>query len=237
MADKPRKISDIVKNKYLELGFDSLTDAEKFTLILSYSEKSSNIENAVAKLTEVYGTLQMAMDSDPRFLVKDCGISMQSALLLTLIPQLKRICEMEKYQTLALDNVENAKKYFSAYLKSEHVEIIVAAAVSEDFRILDSKILNSGSVSEVMLSCREVADFAIKSEASYVFIAHNHPMGVCTPSEADISSTRKIKNALELLGIVLADHIISGCDNVYSMRQQSEEKIFDDLKQYDCPKL
>ncbi len=237
MTNKIQKISDIVRKKYLEQGFDSLTDTEKFTFILSYSEQSKNIENAVAKLTEIYGTPQMAMDSDSRFLVKDCGINMQSALLLTLIPQLKRICELEKCQMLLLDTVENAEKYFSAYLKSEHVEIIVVTAVSRNFKIIDSKILNSGSVSQVASSCREIVNFAMKNEASYVFIAHNHPMGVCTPSTADISSTLKIKNALKLLGITMVDHIIFGCDDVYSMRQRSEENIFDSVDRYNCSKL
>lgn len=235
MANEIQKTFDIIKNKYQEKGFDSLTDTEKFTLILSYSEKSNKIEKVVSKLSEIYGTLKMAMDSDPQFLVKDCGTNWQSALLLTLIPQLKRICELEKCRELPLDTVENAKRYFSAYLSAEHVEIIVATAVSKNFKVIDSKILSSGAVSEVVLSCREIVDFAMKNEGAYLFIAHNHPMGVCTPSADDISSTRNIKNALDLLGITLADHIIVGCGgetDLHSMRTQSKEIIFDDLPTY-----
>ena len=76
----------------------------------------------------------------------------------------------------------------------------------------------------------------MKNDASYLFVAHNHPMGVCEPSAADILSTRKIKNALDLIGIKMVDHIILGRDNVYSIRQQFKENIFDDLDKYHCPK-
>jgi DNA repair protein RadC len=46
-------------------------------------------------------------------------------------------------------------------------------------------------------------------EGSYsIIVAHNHPTGDVTPSEADIQTTRKLHNAGEILNIPLLDHII-----------------------------
>ena len=49
-------------------------------------------------------------------------------------------------------------------------------------------------------------------------IVHNHPSGNVVPSATDIESTRKLKAASELMGIILDDHIIIG-DSYYSMAE------------------
>lgn len=229
------EITENIRKKYQNSRFEALTDSEKFQLLLSYSEKDKNIEEAAAKLCEIYGTPRMAMDSDPRFLVKDCGISMQSALLLTMIPWLKRTCELEKCRENPLNTVENAKKYFSAYVGAERVEILVATAVTKNFKILESKILSKGTVSGVSAPSRETVDFALRCGTPYIFISHNHPMGVGKPSPADISATKSLIHSLKLINVTVVDHIIVGCggkDDIFSMRAQLERDVFDDVAGY-----
>ncbi len=237
MSNEIPKIYDILRNKYMKDGLSSLTEFEKFILILSYSESEHRIETVAKSLLKHYGKLGVAMDSDPQFLINDCGVNLQSALLITMIPRLKQICELEKCRLSPLDTVDKAKKYFSAFFRSEHIEIFVATAVSDDFRIIGSKILSSGEVSEVSLSCREIADFVVQNACVNLFISHNHPMGICLPSMEDIYSTITVKEALGLLGVTLIDHIVvgSGGDNdVFSMRLQLKKRIFDDVDGYGC---
>ena len=66
---------------------------------------------------------------------------------------------------------------------------------------------------------REVFKPAIDHRASYIIIAHNHPSGDPTPSEADILSTHKLLQTSKIIGIPLVDHIIVGHQRYVSLKQ------------------
>lgn len=55
----------------------------------------------------------------------------------------------------------------------------------------------------------------------YIFIlAHNHPSGETTPSKEDINITNRLKQAGEILGIELLDHIIIAEDKYLSLKEE-----------------
>lgn len=51
---------------------------------------------------------------------------------------------------------------------------------------------------------------ALKVGAEEIIVAHNHPSGDLTPSRADVSATKKLQKAAQLLGVTLLDHLIVG---------------------------
>ena len=51
---------------------------------------------------------------------------------------------------------------------------------------------------------------ALKAGAEEIIVAHNHPSGNLVPSKADIAATAKLREAAELLGVPLIDHLILG---------------------------
>ena len=61
---------------------------------------------------------------------------------------------------------------------------------------------------------------ALKSGATGVLLAHNHPSGNLTPSQADIDLTRKIKEGGKLLEIQLLDHLIITSEGYYSFADE-----------------
>lgn len=69
------------------------------------------------------------------------------------------------------------------------------------------KISQGGIVGSV-IDIKLIAKYAIDDLASTVILAHNHPSGNTQPSKADSDITHKIKDALKLLDVNLADHII-----------------------------
>lgn len=80
--------------------------------------------------------------------------------------------------------------------------------------------LARGTVNLCLVGPREVFLRALLIGAAHIILFHNHPSLVCTPSEEDILLTKKLKEAGELIGIPLMDHIIIGGDNYYSFREQ-----------------
>lgn len=61
----------------------------------------------------------------------------------------------------------------------------------------------------------QVFKTAILSNASGIICFHNHPSGICTPSEDDKRLTKRLKEAGEILGISVLDHIIIGENNTF----------------------
>ena len=74
------------------------------------------------------------------------------------------------------------------------------------------------TVDHVPVYPREVVKRALELNASALILVHNHPSGDPTPSEADISMTLKIRDAAEVLGLVLHDHLVIGREREASFR-------------------
>jgi DNA repair protein RadC len=221
-----------LRNKYRKNGYFSLTDKEKIILLLSYSEKCDNVNMSADKISEIYGNLHNAADCDAVFMQKICGISSESAVLINLISQLKRKSNLEFLLHIYLNSHENAKKFFSAYLRGKNLESVAAAAVDKRFRIRNTAIIAYGGFSEVHFPIRAITDFALKNEQEYIFIAHSHPASDEKPSQSDISTTLKIKEAVEAVGMKFADHIIVGVDDASSLRKYNRE-FFSSIPEYD----
>ena len=72
-----------------------------------------------------------------------------------------------------------------------------------------------------MASSREIFIEALKYEAVYIILIHNHPSGDPTPSMQDLKSTKMIKKAGDFMEIPLLDHIIIGDCSYVSLREQN----------------
>lgn len=67
---------------------------------------------------------------------------------------------------------------------------------------------------------KKIFQVALKSNASSIILAHNHPSGNLQPSEADIKLTRKIKDAGTNLDLPVIDHIILTSESYYSFADE-----------------
>src|SRR5690606_6506497 len=101
----------------------------------------------------------------------------------------------------------------------DYCHTTMAHRETEQFRLffLDTKNVliadeaqASGTVDHVPVYPREVVKRALELNASALILVHNHPSGDPTPSEADIIMTQKVRDAAEVMGITLHDHLIIG---------------------------
>jgi DNA repair protein RadC len=75
-------------------------------------------------------------------------------------------------------------------------------------QIIHDEIISIGTIDQSIAHPRDIFSPAIKYHAAAMIIVHNHPSGDTTPSQADISLTKTIKEAGDLLSIAVLDHII-----------------------------
>ena len=72
--------------------------------------------------------------------------------------------------------------------------------------------------SSVDVPLRMVVALALAHNSHAIVMAHNHPSGDPTPSEADLSMTKEIQKGCKYLGLTLHDHIIVGAGTELSLR-------------------
>lgn len=118
--------------------------------------------------------------------------------------------------------INNSKDSYNVLIACWNQHII---ELQEEFKVLllnrNNQVigiypLSRGGVAGTVVDPKLVFSVALKCNASNIIIAHNHPSGNLTPSEADKRITKKLKKAGEYLDITVLDHIIMTKEDFYS---------------------
>jgi DNA repair protein RadC len=104
-------------------------------------------------------------------------------------------------------------------LRGRSTEAALALFLDRRNRLIELVPLNEGTVDQVMVYPREIVRMALVLDASAVILVHNHPSGDATPSDADITMTRRVAQALASVDVALHDHVIIGDHAVASVRK------------------
>ncbi len=87
-------------------------------------------------------------------------------------------------------------------------ETLVVMCLDERRRVILARRVALGGVDYVTCDMRLVFRPAIVADASYILVAHNHPSGNPTPSQADVDTTKLIEAGATILGINYIDHLV-----------------------------
>lgn len=117
----------------------------------------------------------------------------------------------------ALSAPSESVAFLKASLSGEPAEVFAAIFLDNRHRVLEFRKLFFGTIDNTTVYPREVVRQAMELNAAAVILAHNHPSGVATPSDADRLITRRLKDALELIDVRVLDHIVVAGDNSASL--------------------
>ncbi|MBW3631205.1 MAG: DNA repair protein RadC [Gemmatimonadetes bacterium] len=110
-----------------------------------------------------------------------------------------------------------------AYLDGADREHFVVLLLNTQHRAIGLHTVTVGTLDASLVHPREVFKPAILASSASVILAHNHPSGEPSPSAEDRAITRQLRNAGELLGINVADHIILGeAERYYSFLEHGD---------------
>jgi DNA repair protein RadC len=104
-------------------------------------------------------------------------------------------------------------------MRHEEQEVVRCMMLNNKNKLLGDVILSRGTVNLSLISPRELFISALSYHAVHIILVHNHPSGDAKASEEDIKVTRRIRDAGELLGVDLLDHIIIGDRCYTSLRE------------------
>ena len=139
------------------------------------------------------------------------------------IVQVKMVKERSVlYSTRRIQSTSDADELVRQFLDELDREAMIVVALNAKSEPTCLQVISIGSLSASIVHPREVFKVAILSNAYSILLAHNHPSGDTTPSQEDIKLTKRIKNASDIMGVSLLDHLIVGSDGYYSFKENGE---------------
>ncbi len=112
--------------------------------------------------------------------------------------------------TKFINSSDDANKIIQSYLNGVDREHFVVILLNRKNGIIGINTVSVGDLSSSIVHPREVFKPAIVAGAASIIVAHNHPSGDPAPSSDDINVTKRLKEAGDILGIGVLDHIIIG---------------------------
>lgn len=150
------------------------------------------------------------------------GIGKVKAVQLKCVLELARRMAREKAgEGVFFRSPASIAEYYMEDLRHKEQEVLLLLMLNQKGRLLREKYMFKGTVNASMVSPREIYLEALSARAVQIILLHNHPSGDASPSREDIQVTRRVREAGELLGIRLSDHIIIGEHAYVSLREEN----------------
>jgi DNA repair protein RadC len=121
-------------------------------------------------------------------------------------------------EQVKISNSENAADFIRQFY-SDDIEIYESFFIllmNRGNKVTGYAKISQGGVCGTIVDKKILLKYVVDSLASGVIIAHNHPSGTLSPSDADIRITKDVKELCKLVDSALLDHVILTADSFYS---------------------
>lgn len=212
-AERPRE-------KLLSRGAHTLSDAELLAIFLRTGVKGFSAVDLARRLLDEMGGLRGLLQADLPTFSGHLGLGEAKYAQLQAVLEIARrhLAEQLKRDS-ALENSTAVRDYLKAMLRHEPHEVFACLYLDARHRVLGFEALFQGSIDSASVYPRQVVKRALAHNAAALILCHNHPSGVCEPSQADRHLTRRIKEALAYIDVKVLDHFIIGEGEPLSMAE------------------
>ncbi|EMR73850.1 DNA replication and repair protein RadC [Thermoplasmatales archaeon SCGC AB-539-N05] len=201
-------------------GVGSLSDAELLAVVLgrgNTEENAVDISNRVLKSFN-FDKLSILSFHELKGEFKNQVPAMKILAMFEIFRRANRL--MSKGFKVKIKSAEDVYNYFKDELVVKNKEHFYALFLDTKNRIIGEELISVGTLNSSLIHPREVFNPAIKASANSIILVHNHPSGDNSPSNEDEEVTKIIKDAGDILGIKVLDHIIIGKENYFSLKNK-----------------
>ena len=124
------------------------------------------------------------------------------------------------YSDQAISNADAAVDVMRKELMQQDREVLCVVNLNAKMKPINFNIVSVGNLTQTVADIPFITKSAICSGAASTILLHTHPSGDPTPSQEDISITRKIQRCGHMLGIELLDHIVVGDHRFVSLKTE-----------------
>jgi len=213
--DRPRE-------KLLLKGRSSLSDAELLAILIGTGNKTETAVDLAKKVLAIAnnnlnGLAKLSLND----LQKIKGIGKAKAITIAAALELGRRRKEESIiENPTIKTSQNAFDFFYPLLADLDTEEFWVLLLTRKHSVIKPVRISIGGVHATVVDIKVIARHAIENLSSAIVLCHNHPSGNLTPSEHDIKITKQLQQALQLIEVVLVDHIIIGGNKYYSFADE-----------------
>ncbi|MEI7732760.1 MAG: DNA repair protein RadC [Verrucomicrobiota bacterium] len=201
--DRPRE-------RLLKVGAKNLKNEDLLAILLRTGTKGVSALQIAAEILRRYQTLNQLSRASVDELCKIKGIGRDKAITLLAAFTLARNLMGERPAEQLADTPNVVADLLREEMRNEPVETFFVILLNTRRHLIRYERLTQGTLNTLLVHPREVFRAAIAANASAIILAHNHPSGDPSPSDADVRVTRDLIRAGQVLRIDVLDHVIMG---------------------------
>ncbi|HBG15861.1 MAG TPA: hypothetical protein DDW93_03700 [Firmicutes bacterium] len=204
-----------------KVGAENLSNAELMAIILRTGTFDLSVLGMAKLLLAEFQTLQRLSTASIGELSTVKGMGKSKAIQLLAAFELgKRLQTSEFTQDDSFSSPQEVARFLMPRLRFLDQENFITIHLNTKNRFITSETITIGTLDASLVHPREVFKAAIRQSSASLILAHNHPSGDPRPSKEDLNLTRRLKEAGDLLGIPILDHLIIGNNKYYSMKEE-----------------
>ncbi len=211
------------RERLVKEGVEALSNQELLAILLRTGTRQANVFEISQKVLNCLTSLTDLKKMTLQELQSLSGIGRVKAIELQAMIELGH--RIHKHETLEMESILSSQKLAKkmqqelGHKKQEH---LVALYLNTQNQIIHQQTIFIGSATRSIAEPREILHYAIKHMATSLILVHNHPSGAVAPSRNDNHVTKLVKEACDLMGIVLLDHLIVSHSNYFSYREKTD---------------
>ena len=211
------------RERLVKEGVEALSNQELLAILLRTGTRQANVFEIAQKVLDSLNSLTDLKKMTLQELQSLSGIGRIKAIELQAVIELGH--RIHKHETLEMESILSSQKLakkMQQELGDKKQEHLVALYLNTQNQIIHQQTIFIGSATRSIAEPREILHYAIKHMATSLILVHNHPSGAVAPSRNDDHVTKLVKEACDLMGIVLLDHLIVSHSSYFSYREKTD---------------
>ena len=205
------------RERLFAYGPERLSDLELLSVLIGTGTRGNSVARVAAEVLSLLDRRNGPVDVDTVSGIKGMGLITAAQLAAAIELSRRRLCPGQRKITYPSDVMPIVSHY--ADRNQEH---FLCLALNGAHEVMNIRVVSVGLLNRTIVHPREVFADPLKDRAAAVVVAHNHPSGSVEPSKEDRQITARLKEAGEMLGIQLLDHIVFSIRGYYSFLEKGE---------------
>ena len=210
-----------LRERFLKNGAESVADYELLEMILFPAKPMGDVKPLAKSLLARFGSFAEVLHAVPAELAKVEGVGEAAVVAIKVAKAAaERLLKDEVASRTVVKCWTQLLDYCRIHIGHQMQEEFHVLFLNHKLELIANERQQKGTINHTPVYPREVVKRALELGASSIILAHNHPSGDVTPSQADIDVTMQIVQAASALGIEVHDHLIIGAKNHFSFKSK-----------------
>lgn len=210
-----------MKKRFKQEGFENWQPHNVLEYLLFYVIPVANTNDTAHNIIDSCGSFNDVFHASREQLKDVSNVGEKTAEFIYTLGEFVRFYNKTRYDNSAfVMNSDTAEEYFLDLFDGKKREYLYMLCLDSRNRIIFKDVIFEGTFENIDIDTSKILRIAIKCDATYVVLAHNHPSGILKPSQADIITTQMINRVLAVGGIKLMDHIIVADGKCLGLREK-----------------